>query len=241
MGEWNFMDIFQAASGTVDPNSYSRSYYSRASQSPWRNNTQEYVFSKNYPMYTGRMGITQVLLYDNSSARTDKLFCEATLGSSNDYDDLLEYTIMAGGYAKKYAYFMTTWQGTTNVSYTGSVGWALKYLKCRYYQQSYIAYFFMEKNSIEIATNTHDLNYPGTYGSITAPTVKYFDQTRRFSDSTNTYFMMEIDYTATISSITNFEFRSQDAMVLLITVSDWIIWNNILSCQLLGGIISTSE
>jgi hypothetical protein len=98
----------------------------------------------------------------------------------------------------------------------------------------------MEKNSIEIATNNNDLNYPGTYGSITAPTVKYFDQTRRFTDSTATWFTMEIDFTATLSSISNFEFRSRDAMVLLITISDGAIWNNILSCQLLGGILSTS-
>lgn len=181
------------------------------------------------------------MLYDNSSSRIDKEFCIATLGSSNDWDDLLEYTIVSGGVAKKYAYFVTTWQGTTNVSYTGNVGWGLKHLKCRYYEQSYIAYFFMEKNSIEIATNSYHLSYPGTYGSITAPSVKYFDQTRRFSDSTTTYFTMEIDYTATLSSITNFGFRSRDAMVLLITVSDGIVWNNIVNCQLLGGIISTSE
>lgn len=61
MGEWNFMDIFQATTGTVDTNSYSRNYYRRASQSPWRNNTVEYVFSKNYLMYAGRMSLTQVL------------------------------------------------------------------------------------------------------------------------------------------------------------------------------------
>jgi hypothetical protein len=133
MGEWNFMDIFQATTGSVASNSYSRSYYRRATQSPWRNNTEEYVFSQNYPMYSGRMSLASVLLYDNSSSRTDKQFCEANLGSSNDYDDLLEYTIISGGYAKKYAYFVTTWQGTTNVSYAGWTGWSLKYLKCRYY------------------------------------------------------------------------------------------------------------
>jgi hypothetical protein len=98
----------------------------------------------------------------------------------------------------------------------------------------------MEKTSIEIATNTHDTSYPGTYGTMTAPTVKYFDQTRRFADSTATWFTMEIDYTATMTSVSNFEFRSRDAMVLLITVSGGPIWNNILNCQLLGGIISTS-
>jgi hypothetical protein len=72
MGEWNFMDIFRATTGSVATNSYSRSYYRRPNQSPWRNNTEDYVFNTNYPMYAGRMSLAQVLLYDNSSARSDK-------------------------------------------------------------------------------------------------------------------------------------------------------------------------
>jgi hypothetical protein len=72
MGEWNFMDIFQATTGTVASNSYSRSQYRRPNRSPWRNNTEDYVFNTNYPMYSGRMSLAQVLLYDNSSARSDK-------------------------------------------------------------------------------------------------------------------------------------------------------------------------
>jgi len=40
MGEWNFIDIFQATTGSVNTaNSYSRNYYRRATQSPWRNST----------------------------------------------------------------------------------------------------------------------------------------------------------------------------------------------------------
>ncbi len=89
------------------------------------------------------MSLAQVLLYDNSSARTDKQFCEATLGSSNNYDDLLEYTIVSGGYEKRYAYFVTTWNSNYNASYTNWAGWGLQYLKCRYYSQSYTAYWFM--------------------------------------------------------------------------------------------------
>lgn len=40
MGEWNFIDIFQATTGSVNTaNSYSRNYHRRATQSPWRNST----------------------------------------------------------------------------------------------------------------------------------------------------------------------------------------------------------
>ena len=42
------------------------------------------------------------------------------------------------------------------------------------------------------------MSYPGNYGTITAPSVLYFDQTRRFSDSTVTTFTMEIDVTNTV-------------------------------------------
>lgn len=72
MGEWNFMDIFSVNTGTVTSNSYSRNYYKRATQSPWRNNTSEYVWGMNYPMNSGRMSLAQLTLYDTSSSYTDK-------------------------------------------------------------------------------------------------------------------------------------------------------------------------
>jgi hypothetical protein len=106
------------------------------------------VWGMNSPMYSGRMSLSQVLLSDSSSAFGDKSFCETTLGSSNDYDDLLEYTIVSGGVTKKYAYFVTTWQTTTNLTVNLGQGWTLKYIKCRYFYQSYITYHFFEKNSI---------------------------------------------------------------------------------------------
>jgi hypothetical protein len=67
----------------------------------------------------------------------------------------------------------------------------------------------------------------------------YFDQTYRFADGTDTYFVIEIDYTATINSISNFEFRKGDSMLLKITLSH-NYWTSIDKCSLLGGIISTS-
>jgi hypothetical protein len=92
MGEWNFMDIFRATSTSifVDNQAYTRSWAGKyPSQSPWRNNTIDYVFGKNYPMYKDRMSLAEILLYDSSSSRLDKEFCEVTLGSANNEDDLL--------------------------------------------------------------------------------------------------------------------------------------------------------
>jgi hypothetical protein len=70
----------------------------------------------------------------------------------------------------------------------------------------------------------------------------YFDQVRRYADSTATTFIMEIDFTATVNSVvSNFGFRKGDAMVLRIQIANSYFWNNIVSCQLLGGIISTDN
>jgi hypothetical protein len=88
MGFWEFNEIFQVLSGcTVDPNTYTANYYQCPSLSPWRDNTNFYVFSKNWNIGGGRSSIASVLLSDSSSATTDDYLCEATLGSSNFYDD----------------------------------------------------------------------------------------------------------------------------------------------------------
>ena len=71
MGEWDFTDIFKATTGTVDSNTYSRSQYRVPSKSPWRNDTEDYVFAKNYLMYAARMSLARVLLYDSSSNTVD--------------------------------------------------------------------------------------------------------------------------------------------------------------------------
>jgi hypothetical protein len=49
MGEWTFTDIFQvvAASTVIDNNIYTRGSYRVPTQSPWRNLTTDYVFSRN--------------------------------------------------------------------------------------------------------------------------------------------------------------------------------------------------
>jgi hypothetical protein len=59
MGEWDFMDIFQATSSGVAVNtaSYTRTYYCRPSYSPWRNNTQECMKSRSQNFVAGGMSL----------------------------------------------------------------------------------------------------------------------------------------------------------------------------------------
>jgi hypothetical protein len=94
------------------------------------------------------MSIAKVKLSDTSLSYTDKSVCEATLGSGNDYDDMIEYTLISGVNSYKYAYFIRTWQSSTNVSYTLGNGWGLSYIKCKFYALSHIAYFFYSDSSI---------------------------------------------------------------------------------------------
>lgn len=49
-----------------------------------------------------------------------------------------------------------------------------------------------------------------------------------------------MDITPTLNSLTNFEFRTGDEMVLVFTFSDQF-WTSITSCYVIGGIISTSS
>ena len=142
MGEWEFNDIFQVTSGgSVYTNTYTRSAYKVPTKSPWRNSTSDYVFGRSATLPIGRITLAKVLLYDSGLTLTDKLVCEATLGTANDYDDLLEYTVVNGGRIQKYGFFMRTWPTSQNF-YTGGAGWELSYIKCKFYQQAHIAYFY---------------------------------------------------------------------------------------------------
>ena len=136
------------------------------------------------------MSIAEVLLYDSGSSYSDKEFCLATLGSANNYDDLLEYTLVSGSRTYRYAYFVRTWQSAINLSGSSAVGWDLSYLKCKFYAQTWTAYFFFSDSSIEIANNAFtasDGDSLATTG-ISSPLNKYFDQTFRVSNGTDTYF-----------------------------------------------------
>ena len=111
----------------------------------------------------------------------------ASLGSNNNYDDMLDHTMVVSGRTQRYAYFVRTWQSNTNISYTNG-GWGFSYIKCKFYRESHMGYFYFADNNIEVSTNQWSTSHGGSYGSTVAPTVKYFDQRYRLADSTNTYF-----------------------------------------------------
>jgi hypothetical protein len=173
---------------------------------------------------------------------TDKSFCEPSLSSSaNNWDDLLTYWTIVGGVMKKYAYFVTTYQSTTDVSYTTGTGWALNYLKCKYYAYySIIAYFYYGDTSIQIATNNFDGSACYSPNSLTPSTLMYLSQSHYNNNGTDITYVMEIDITSTYNSLTNFNFRNGDAMVLQFTFAN-DNWNTIYNCTVLGGLIPTSN
>jgi hypothetical protein len=94
--------------------------------------------------------------------------------------------LTVSGVTKKWAYFITTYQGTSTVSISTSYGWTLSYLKCKYFAGlSITAYFFFSDTSIEVATNSFSLSYCDGYtGGVTSPTSKYFSQNYFISDGT---------------------------------------------------------
>lgn len=172
---------------------------------------------------------------------TDDHFCEPTLGTSNNWDDLLFMSRSSGGVVKKYAYYVTTYQSNQNISYASSTGWTLKYIKCKYFANFNIkANFYFSDTSINIATNTFTSTHCDGYTSgVSSPTLKYFSQSHYVNNGTPITYVMEYDFTSTINSISNFGFRSGDQMVLQIHFNN-TYWGTVASCNLLGGIISTS-
>lgn len=174
----------------------------------------------------------------------DDAFCEPTLGSSssNYWDDLLTFQITSGGITKKYAYYVTTFQGNTNASTSTPNGWTLKHLKCKYFANFGIsAYFYFSPTNIQVATNNFSPSYCNGYTSgITSPSLKYTSQSHFYNNGTPITYVQEFDITSTISSITNFGFRNGDQMVLSITYTT-NYWGTINSCAVLGGFSSTSN
>lgn len=59
------------------------------------------------------------------------------------------------------------------------------------------------------------------------------------ADGTDTNLVIEFDFTPSLNSITNFGFTTGDAMVLSMMLSN-NPWDTLLSCSVLGGIVSTS-
>jgi len=152
---------------------------------------------------------------------------------------MVQFTITSGGYTKTIAYFITTWP--SSVTLWTSTGWTLNYVKCKYYAYfSVIGYFFYTDTNVEVATNSFSASYCNSYTSgVTGPNVMYFTQNYIVSDGTPVTYVSEIDFTPTITSLTNFGFRNGDSMVLSITHFN-VYWGTISSCNALGGLSSTS-
>jgi hypothetical protein len=76
MGEWEFNDIFQLNSaGSATSNTYTATSYQCPSQTPWRNNTEVYVFSNTNNIGAQRSSVAELLYYDGSSSKVDDHFC----------------------------------------------------------------------------------------------------------------------------------------------------------------------
>jgi hypothetical protein len=173
---------------------------------------------------------------------TDKMFCEPSLGYGFDYDDLLTMSISVSGVEKRYAYFIRTHPSNVNMSISTTYGWTLKYLKCKHYSGFSInAYFFFGDTSIEVATNTFSSSYcnSGYTSGVSSPVLKQFSQSHHASNGTDVTYLQEYDITPSMSSLSNFNFRNGDQMVLSIKY-DSAFWGTITGCTLLGGIASTS-
>lgn len=181
-------------------------------------------------------------IYDSSSSLLDKSFCEPTLSPlATDNDDLLIYTLTnsANTVTIKYAYFIKTWTSTTNIG-TSSGGWALSYLKCKHYSGlALTGNIFFGDTTIEVASQTFSTSYCNGYTPAASQVSKYFSQSYFSADGTDTSLVHEFDITPTYNALTNFEFRSGDAMVVSIIYAA-NPWGNLLSCDILGGISSTS-
>lgn len=148
---------------------------------------------------------------------------------------------MTSGRTYKYAYFMRTWASNTNLYLHSGGGWQINYVKCKFYAESWMGYYFFSDNTIETATNTFTASSAQSLSTsgIADPVNKYYDQDHRKSDGGDTNFMVEMDLTPAIDSVSNFEFRSGDEMVLYFYFSR-VEWTTTTSCQLVGGVISTS-
>ena len=134
----------------------------------------------------------------------------------------MEYTYVTGGRTYKYAYFVRTWPSNTNLYLHSGGGWALQYIKCKFYHLSWTAYFFFSDTTIEVATNTFTASNAQSLSTsgIADPVNKYYDQDYRKNDGGDTNFIVEMDLTPAMDSLSNFEFRSGDEMVLYFVFSN---------------------
>lgn len=130
----------------------------------------------------------------------DLEICQAELGSNNDYDDLLKFTVST----TTTGYFVRTWAAAYNPTVSASGGWGLQYLKCKIYGHSWKVYWFFGPTDVEIATNTYAIAAGAslTTAGIGLPLTVYFDQTYRSTvvPGSPITFSVEIDVTPMIKA-----------------------------------------
>ncbi|CAM6005531.1 unnamed protein product [Sphagnum balticum] len=194
MGFWEFNEIFQVytSSSGLFGTSYNSNNKRLPSQSPWRNSTNNYVFSESQSIAGTRSSMAVIQSYNSNSGLTDPSFCEATLGSTNSYDDMLTATFVIGGVTTKQVYFIRTWPLSTDASYNTGTGWTLSYLKCKYFANFYItAYWAFSDTSVEAAVNNFNVanSLSISYSGITAANSVYFSQNYYITDGTSPLFV----------------------------------------------------
>lgn len=179
-------------------------------------------------------------IYDSSSSLLDKSFCEVAKSASIAItEDLFTFTLVSGTTTTKYAYFVKSWFSSTNLR-VNNPGWDLSFLKCKHYGGLALNFYnFYSNTAIEKATQSFSSSNCNSYTSFDSPVSKYFSQNYFTSDGFDTSLVHEIDITPTYDSMANFMFMTGDAMVLSISY-DSNPWGTLLSCDLLGGIESTS-
>ena len=154
----------------------------------------------------------------------------------------MDITSSNGATVKKYAYFVSTFQSNTNFSTIAKNGWALKYLKCKFFAHfNIVSYFYFSDTSIEKATNTfRSTDCDGITASVSDPVLKYFQQSPYQNNGTAKTYIMEIDITAMYNSLTSFNFRSGDEMVVQVNFNT-SFWGTVENCSVLGGVLATSN
>ena len=107
---------------------------------------------------------------------------------------------------------MRTWPNSPNLSTGSGVGWDISYLKCKFYALAFNAHFFFSDTVIEEATNTFTATNAQSLSTsgITDPVNMYYDQNYRIGDGTTTHWVVEMDLTPALNSVTNFQFRKGD-------------------------------
>jgi len=123
------------------------------------------------------------------------------------------------------AYFIRTWQST-------DTQWSIQYMQCMHFKQPVVAYY--ASNASELYIITHYI-LAGTYVNefTDSSALAYFDFTSNRGQAAN--FIMEFDFTKSLSNTAYFSFVSGSNYYMLITVSE-VFWTSSSYCEIAGGL-----